>query len=269
MKANTPLPHSDLAISVDQLLANALDGVFLINRNRRCVLFNEAMERITGFQGSEIADAECPCFEVLGCRDEHGRPLSNALCPTKSLFEGTRQSARQRLLIRRKNGSQCWIETIYTTVANGSSEPAYVLAVVRDITEAKAKEHELRQEIAAMARQVQARSVEDRGSHPPVSSMRPVAPDSACSSAEVDGGPAGCCSDASGQRDAERGDCEARESATYRLDPLMADFERRAILRALKAAGWQRNKAAQLMGISRSRLYRRMEALKIDLRKLN
>jgi transcriptional regulator of acetoin/glycerol metabolism len=48
------------------------------------------------------------------------------------------------------------------------------------------------------------------------------------------------------------------------LDPILADVEREAIRRALRAANWQRNKAAQLMGISRSRLYRRMEALGIN-----
>ncbi|MBK8268381.1 MAG: hypothetical protein IPK83_08795 [Planctomycetes bacterium] len=47
------------------------------------------------------------------------------------------------------------------------------------------------------------------------------------------------------------------------LDKHLEDVERRAILKALAAAGWQRNKAADLMGISR-RLYRRMEALGID-----
>lgn len=301
MNANPPLRHAGPAISVDQLLANALDGVFLIDRRRRCVLFNEAMERITGFQGSEIADAECPCFEVLACRDEQGRPLSNTLCPTKSLFDGTRQSARQRLLIRRKNGSQCWIETIYTTVTNGSSEPAYVLAVVRDISETKTKEQELRQELASLARQVQTRPTENRGVHAPAGSLRTpaaattgtaagatnaaagttadaatgaaagtTAVGSSCASADPADNRTRCCTGTSDRHGSNAGGADAPESATaYKLDPLIADFERKAILRALKAAAWQRNKAARLMGISRSRLYRRMEALKIDLRQLD
>ncbi len=47
------------------------------------------------------------------------------------------------------------------------------------------------------------------------------------------------------------------------LDVLLADIERRAILSALRRAGGQRSRAAKAMGISRSRLYRRMEALGI------
>lgn len=50
----------------------------------------------------------------------------------------------------------------------------------------------------------------------------------------------------------------------FLLDQIIEDVERKAIKNALAAAGGQRNKAAELMGISRSRLYRRMEALGID-----
>ena len=48
-----------------------------------------------------------------------------------------------------------------------------------------------------------------------------------------------------------------------RLDRLLQDVERSAILFALREAGGNRSDAARVMGISRSRLYRRLEALKI------
>lgn len=50
------------------------------------------------------------------------------------------------------------------------------------------------------------------------------------------------------------------------LDDQLAGFERQSILDALRKAGGQRSLAARLMGISRSRLYRRMEALGIATR---
>ena len=46
-------------------------------------------------------------------------------------------------------------------------------------------------------------------------------------------------------------------------DQALADVERRVILRALREAHGQRSLAAKNMGISRSRLYRRMDALGI------
>ncbi len=48
------------------------------------------------------------------------------------------------------------------------------------------------------------------------------------------------------------------------LDRLLADFERQAIVGALRRAGGGRSLAARRLGISRSRLYRRMDALGID-----
>ena len=48
-----------------------------------------------------------------------------------------------------------------------------------------------------------------------------------------------------------------------RLDDMLADIERRTILAALRRTRGQRSLAAKLMGISRSRLYRRMDALGI------
>ena len=47
------------------------------------------------------------------------------------------------------------------------------------------------------------------------------------------------------------------------LDHLLSVVERKEILRALRRAGGRRTVAARLLGISRSRLYRRMDALVI------
>jgi len=58
-----------------------------------------------------------------------------------------------------------------------------------------------------------------------------------------------------------------REGESVSLDDVLCDTERRAILTALRRARGQRSMAAKFMGISRSRLYRRMEALGIASKK--
>jgi len=50
------------------------------------------------------------------------------------------------------------------------------------------------------------------------------------------------------------------------LDQILTTIEKREILGALQRAHGQRTLAARMLGISRSRLYRRMEALGIDPR---
>jgi DNA-binding NtrC family response regulator len=57
------------------------------------------------------------------------------------------------------------------------------------------------------------------------------------------------------------------EGEAVSLDDILCDTERRAILTALRRARGQRSMAAKFMGISRSRLYRRMEALGIASKK--
>lgn len=56
----------------------------------------------------------------------------------------------------------------------------------------------------------------------------------------------------------------AAERPRAALDTLLADCERRAILNTLRAAGGGRSLAARMLKISRSRLYRRMDALGIS-----
>ncbi len=52
------------------------------------------------------------------------------------------------------------------------------------------------------------------------------------------------------------------------LDTILNTIERREIISALKRTSGQRTLAAKELGISRSRLYRRMEALGIDPREV-
>ena len=47
------------------------------------------------------------------------------------------------------------------------------------------------------------------------------------------------------------------------LDIILSNVERKEILKALQRAGGRRTLAARMLGISRSRLYRRIEALGI------
>ncbi len=240
------------AISVSQLLSTAKDGVFVLDRDRGFVLFNQACEKITGYKRHEFAAGECPCCNTLSCQDESGSPISAARCPAKALFDGAADAGRQEMRIRRKDGSCAWIETVYSPVLNGSGRVDHVLGVIRDITAAKANEEAMKGELARIREQLQRLAGDQRptpgaGQHPdaagPLTRDNPTAPN------------------APGPRQAENA---TGQQQSLLLDPVLANVERDAIRRALRAADWQRNKAAQFMGISRSRLYRRMEALSID-----
>jgi transcriptional regulator with PAS, ATPase and Fis domain len=245
----SPNKPAAAGIAIQEILRNAIDGVFVLDRQRRYLLFNEACERITGYSSTELINTECCCRDVMDCRDEYGRPLSSALCPVKSLFAGAARSALQRMCLRRKDGSQVWVETAYTPVSNGTGEVEFVLGIIRNMTDAKLREDGLRQQFSKACKKLrQFVSAEQLEAEFGPSYEEPSLAQRCCGGTTMAGSAA-----AGGN---------ARGSLT--LDPILADVEREAIRRALRAANWQRNKAAQLMGISRSRLYRRMEALGIN-----
>ncbi len=224
-----------LAVNVplDRILANALDGIFVIDRCRRYVVFNEVCERITGYEALDIIGRECRCADVTACSDDYGRPLSGFLCPARTLLVGGLESARQRMQIRRKDGTSVWIETIYTAIQDIAGQVEFVLGIVRDVSEAKVREDELRNEMSILSERVRSLCLSQENGEP------------------LDGNLGGA------------GPTAPQALTSLRLKPYMQSVEREAILRALESAGGQRSRAAQLLGISRSRLYRRMDALKI------
>ncbi len=200
------------------------DGVCIINSDRRFVWVNEAFERLLGSSTDRIVGTDCCCDDIVECRDEYERPLNGFLCPVQPILNGEQPSVRQRMQIRRPDGSRLWIETIYSRMAlNGQGD--YVVGVARDVTESVEREHDMVRVVDELRRQ----------------------------------GPQHGGIPASGARTAPQ-----PPDTNMKLDESLARMERDVILRALESAGWHRNKAARLMGISRSRLYRRMEALGID-----
>lgn len=134
--------------SIDQLLESAIDGIVVVDRSRRVVLFSDACERMTGYDRSEVLGFQCKCYDITDCRDEQGRSLAGALCPAKTLFDGSAESVRQRMCIRRKDGTRRWIDTNYAVMRNSSGEVEFVLGVMRDASEARAAEAELLGELA-------------------------------------------------------------------------------------------------------------------------
>ena len=114
---------------------------------------------------------------------------------------------------------------------------ARVMGILRDVTEAKGREDELRES-------ARRNMFSDVGNA--------LTPETCSTGSQIEG-----CED-----------LRETPSGLGPLDQMLTTIERREILSALKRAKGQRTLAARLLGISRSRLYRRMEALGIDPREI-
>ncbi len=213
---------------LQDVLKHAVDGILVIDRERRFVAFSDACERITGFARESVLGAQCRCHDLTDCHDRHGRSLAGALCPSLKIFRGDIPSARQRMSIRRDDGTQVWVETTYSPVPDAAGRITAVLGVMRDITDQHEREEELRE---AALRNGNGQPSPSDARHGPAESVLQPADDPLTNSQS--------------------------------LDVRLAALERQTILSALQQAGGQRTEAARRLGVSRSRLYRRMEALGI------
>lgn len=130
----------DTEISLDSLLAHTHDGVFVLDSDRRYILFNRGCERITGYSSEEVMGGSCGCVGITDCQDEQSRSLRGSLCPGLSVFRGEKPYARARLQIGTKSGEQRWVETTYTSMVDPDGRTEYVIGVMRDISDHKQRE---------------------------------------------------------------------------------------------------------------------------------
>lgn len=222
-------------ITLSDLLERCVDGVFVIDRERCFVMYSTACERITGYSSASVVGVRCPCHDVAECADQHGRSLAGALCPGLQVFQGEIPSARQRMRIRHRAGHVVWVETSYSPILDDEGDITAVVGIMRDITEVMEQEDELREAVKRSSQSLQ----------------------------EIDVAP---LDNLTGNQPQVGGQLSDAEAGNGSLDQILTTIERREILGALRRANGQRTLAARLLGISRSRLYRRMEALGIDPR---
>ena len=222
-------------IALNEILRSSDDGLFVISRDRRFLVFSEGCERITGYPRGMVLESPGIGRSGVEFRDSAARSLAGALCPSMQVFKGGRAGGRQRVCVRHRDGQHVWIETTYSAIYNPDGNVAGIVGIIREIMDARDMENDLR---SATDRALGVGADQARGTLP---------------------GPAG------GPLDEDEA---AADGETGSLDRILTTIERREIVGALNRANGQRTLAARLLGISRSRLYRRMEALGIDPRKV-
>ncbi len=131
-----PLPAGKVtkSLSLHDLVENAIDGIFIIDRNRRLVEFNRACEQMTGYAREEVIGKNVFCARAIQCQNAARESMAGTLCPSLTVFQSdlSRQSERMRAVAR--DGSEKWVETHYTPIYDKDGKVEYVLGIIRDIT---------------------------------------------------------------------------------------------------------------------------------------
>jgi PAS domain S-box-containing protein len=129
--------HASVVESKNELEAivqNSADGVFALDRQRRIVIFNPALESLTGWQAAEVLGT--PCSLVLRARDLSHHSLCEQNCLCLRAFS-SQQPLTTEVLISTKDGRELNAGISLGPILDQAGRVIGAVGVVRDITRQK------------------------------------------------------------------------------------------------------------------------------------
>jgi PAS domain S-box-containing protein len=116
--------------SLDDALANAADGAFVIDAEGRIVLWNRAAEKLLGYSAREVIGR--PCCDIFVGRDDDGNRLCYRGCHVMSLIQLREPVHSFEMQSRTKAGHAIWI-----SVSTLTSPAGMTTHLFRDVTQTK------------------------------------------------------------------------------------------------------------------------------------
>jgi PAS domain S-box-containing protein len=121
-------------ISLDQALARAGDGAFVIGADGRIVLWNRSAERILGYAAREVLGRGC--CEIFSGYDDDGNRLCYQGCHVMSLVRMDEAVQSFDMRTRTKAGRPVWIN-VSILRTNGEHDAPMTIHLFRDVTASK------------------------------------------------------------------------------------------------------------------------------------
>ncbi len=144
-----------MRFNLDYVLDSALDGVFIVANDYRLVLFNRACEELYGISREDVLDKACWKLNDLQ------KTVKEASREGRKISYGELASQKDAMTLHHKNGKKVWVETSYTPIFDKeTNEIAYVMGVIKDITELKEVEAEkdrLKEELGTIRQELESK----------------------------------------------------------------------------------------------------------------
>jgi len=131
------------SLSLDQIIDNLHDAVYVLDRDRKIVLWNRAAERITGFSRDEVLGRSCR-DGVLVHVDDSGCVMCDEACPAAAAMR--RASAREaEVFMRHHDGHRVPIRVRATPLYDDSGQVVGAVEMFSDNTVERQRRERLEQ----------------------------------------------------------------------------------------------------------------------------
>ena len=128
--------------SLWQIIGNLNDGIYIVDKNRRIIYWNDAAERISGFKAEELVGVSCS--ENILCHvDDNGTHLCTCFCPlTATIAEGTAHKAD--IFLHHKEGTRVPVSVLVNPLYDDEGNITGAVEIFTDIRNKLANEIRLK-----------------------------------------------------------------------------------------------------------------------------
>jgi PAS domain S-box-containing protein len=127
-----------------QMLADAADGAFVVNKNQYIIYWNLAAQKMLGYAPNKVVGR--PCYEVLRGCNEKGQVICTHHCTVMTAVSAGKPIYDYDLVTCTRSGDMRWINvSILTTCLTQDRSSPLVVHLFRDATQSKQNEQLVKQ----------------------------------------------------------------------------------------------------------------------------
>lgn len=127
-------------MNLSEVLDATEAGMMVIAKEGQVLLFNQACERLTACSKQDVLGKHCMGGEGLGGNGHLGGSLGKIFSACQRVLDGQLSVARQQFKQNQPDGKAAWLEASYMPLPGADQSVAYVLVLLRDITESKTQQ---------------------------------------------------------------------------------------------------------------------------------
>lgn len=123
---------------LETLLRYSSDGILILGHDGQITLFNDALEKMTGFKREEILYQSGACHKLFECPSagEHNS-ADDEICVGQVAFGTGQQIEPSEQLMKTKDGPKRWVEISFSPINDSTGRPSYIICIIRDGHEKK------------------------------------------------------------------------------------------------------------------------------------